>query len=180
MSFAAAPKLYAMEYYYTLERGTNLASHPIHVSKKTEALGFGFDGVGGDRVAAGSRSFSRCHEEIDALCSSSLSQACLHLPSPISSSAVSLSQACLLSYLLPLSLSLSCPWLLAPSRLSPPPLSARSSLSPSSCPPPSLFATVGARRPPAALGAAASDTGEQANGYGSPSSPPSIPLPSRY
>jgi hypothetical protein len=107
MSFAAAPKLYAMEYYYTLERGTNLASHPIHVSKKTEALGFGFDGVGGDRVAAGSRSFSRCHEEIDALCSSSLSQACLHLPSPISSSAVSLSQACLLSYLLPLSLSLS-------------------------------------------------------------------------
>jgi hypothetical protein len=41
MSFAAAPKLYAMEYYYTLERGTNLASHPIHVSKKTEALGFG-------------------------------------------------------------------------------------------------------------------------------------------
>jgi hypothetical protein len=160
MSFAAAPKLYAMEYYYTLERGTNLSSHPIHVSKKTEALGFGstaLEATASQLVPEASRGATK-----------KLTHYALPLsPKPVSTSPVlslpppSLSPKPASSAIF--FLSLSCPWLLAPSRLSPPPLSARSSLStslsPTPRPPPYLFVTAGARRPPAALGAAASDTG---------------------
>jgi hypothetical protein len=90
------------------------------------------------------------------------------LPTPISSSSVSLSQAYLLTSLLPLSLPPLAPISLTPlPSLSLSPLfSLYFSLSPH--PTPSLFPMARACWPLAVLQAMASDTGEQANRYDNP------------